>query len=112
MAGKVAAGIGLVRECIAEAGTVVDVGGSIRTPGERHVSANVERVALIMVERAQARVRITKVRGEIRQPSGDGAAAVGDLIGVSEMKLCAVGDARRPQREFPAADQGLLNGER
>ena len=53
MAGEVVAGIGLPGKAIQETGAVVDVSGSVRAPRERHVTAEVERVALVMVERGQ-----------------------------------------------------------
>src|SRR5271165_4050899 len=51
-------------------------------------------------------------KGEIGESAGDGAAALGDLVGVGEVQLRAVGDARRTESEFPAANQSLRDGER
>ena len=93
MAGEIAAGIGLARESISEAGAVVDVGGGIRAPRERDIGADVERVALVVIERAEARAWIAEIRGEIRQSPGDRAATVRDLVRVGKMKLGAMGDA-------------------
>src|SRR5664279_145672 len=42
VSGEIAAGIGLVRERVAETRAVVDVGGSKRAPGERDVRADVK----------------------------------------------------------------------
>ena len=49
--GQVCAGIGQARESVGEAGAVVDVGGSVAAPGKDDVAADVERVALIVIER-------------------------------------------------------------
>ncbi len=38
---------------VAEAGAVVDVGGGIGTPGEGDDAADVEGVALVVIERAK-----------------------------------------------------------
>src|SRR5229473_5047783 len=101
----------LAGERVTEARAVVDVGGHTGTPRQQDVAADVQCVALIVVELAEARVWIAEIRGEIRQPSGDGAAAVGDLVGIRKMKLCAMSDAWRTQRQFPSADEGLFNRE-
>ena len=67
---------------VAEAGAVIDVGGSVGVPGQRDIAADVERVALVVVERAES-----GEERDIGQSAGDGAAAFGDLIGIGEVKL-------------------------
>src|ERR1700683_1840286 len=50
---QIIAWVGRAGESIAEAGTVVDVGGDIRVPRESDVTAYVERVALVVIEWSQ-----------------------------------------------------------
>ena len=83
VSGKIAAGIRRIRERIAEPRTIVNVGGSVGAPRQRDVGPEVQSVALVMVKRAQAGVGIAEIRGAIRQASGNGAAAVGNLIRAS-----------------------------
>ena len=88
---------GRVRIAVDEAGAVVDVGGSISLPRQRRVEADVERVALIVVDRRVAR-RDVALRSVLRvvadQATGDGAALLGDLVGVGEVRLTELPDAR------------------
>src|SRR5580704_2082646 len=48
---QIVAGIGLGGECVAESGAVVNIGGSVGMPGKCNVAAEVERVALVVIER-------------------------------------------------------------
>jgi len=113
VAGEILAGVrpaGDALLSVVESGAVVNVGGGVGTPGEDDVAAQVERVALVMVERAKVGFdvgdRIGRADVGIVQSPGDDATGLGDLIGVSEMKLAAAGDAGRAQRQFPSANQG------
>ena len=94
---------------IAEARAVVDVSGSKRPPGKADVPANVEGVALVVIEGTQAGIWIAEICGEIRKPTANGAPTFGDLIGIGKMDLSAVSDARRAQGQFPTADFCSLN---
>src|SRR5258706_12386658 len=58
-----------------------------------------------------ARARTEGFRGKVCQPPGERPPAVSDLVGIRKMKLRTMSDARRTQRQFPSADEGLLNGE-
>ena len=94
---QILAGIWRARESVAESGAVVNVGGGIGAPREADVAAYVERVALVVIERSESgRER------EVGEAAGDGAAALGDLVGVGEVNLGTAGDAGRAQREFPS----------
>ncbi len=103
---QIGAGIRLAWESVAEAGAVVDVGGGVGAPRERDVAAHVEGVALVVIERRQA-----GGQGEIGETAGDGSAAFGNLVGVGEVELAAMGDAGRAESEFPSADHCLGNGD-
>jgi hypothetical protein len=108
VAGEIVALVGLAWHAglsVVEAGTIVDVRRGIGAPGKANVSAHVQRVPLVMVERAESgRER------EIGETSCDGPAPLGDLVGVGEVNLDAVREAGRAQGEFPSANQGLGNG--
>ena len=83
-------------------------------PGQRDVAAEVEGVALVVVESAVAGDRrgIADVGGEVGEAAGDGASGGGGLVRIGEMNLGAVGEARRTEGDFPAADNGSFDGER
>ena len=49
---------------------------------------------------------------KIRKAACDGQFAFGDLIGVREMNLATVGDARRAKRQFPAMNLCPINRKR
>src|SRR5277367_3298229 len=90
---KIVSLVGLARHTgfsIAEARAIVNVGRSIGTPGKCDIGAYVERVALIMVERSKA-----GCGREVGKATGDGTAALRDLIGVGEVNLGAVREAGR-----------------
>ncbi len=56
MAGEIGPGVGPAGNTlcsVAEAGAVVDVGGGIGAPGEGDDAADVEGVALVVIERAK-----------------------------------------------------------
>src|SRR5438046_706242 len=73
--------IRLAGEGVAEAGTVVNVGRGIAVKGESNITAEVQRVALVVVERAKVQDR------KIGQAAVDGTASFGDLIGVCQVDL-------------------------
>ena len=47
---QIGAGVGLSGERVGEAGAVVNVGEGMNSPGKSEVAADVQRVALIMIE--------------------------------------------------------------
>ena len=84
---------------VAESGAVVNVGRGIGAPGKANVAAHVERITLVMVKRAES-----GSEREIGETAGDGAAALGDLVGIGKVNLTAMRNAGRAEREFPSAD--------
>ena len=109
--GQVISRIGLALEGVAETGTVVHVGRNVGAPRERNVATNIKGIALIVVERTESSRRkwITDIAGEVREPSVNAAAAFGDLVGVCEMELPAMGDAGRPHGNFPPSNFGSVD---
>src|SRR3984893_2938614 len=75
---------------------VVNVSRCIASPGQRELSADVQRVSLIVVEKLEA-----IAEGEIGETAGDVAEPKGELIGVGQVQLSSIANARRAQREFP-----------
>src|SRR5580700_1757890 len=90
---------------VVESRAVVDVRGDVGARWEVDVAANVERIALVVIERAKIRLDVSDRVGTadvgVVEASGDYAASFCDLVGVGEVNLGTVGDARRAQREFP-----------
>src|SRR5262249_53539718 len=88
-----------------QTGAVIKISRSKTAPGKRGVSANIQGVALIVVEGAEIGNR------KIRQPAGDRASGLGNLIRVCEVNLCAMSNLRRTQRYLPSVDLGAFDGE-
>src|SRR4029077_6374847 len=72
----------------------------------RGVSADIERVALIVIERPKVQ------DGEVREAPSDCAPGLCRLIRVRKMNSRAIGNSRRAQRDLPSIDEGVLDGER
>ena len=89
---------------IREARSVVNVSRCVASPGQRVLSADVQRVPLIMVEQFEA---VSK--GEVSEAAINVAETERQLIRVSQVQLCAIADSRRAQREFPPVDSSPLN---
>ena len=93
---------------VAEAGCVIDVCGSIRMPRQAVLTANVERVPLVVVEQAEAGGR----RGAGSNKTACNAAETErQLIGIGQIKLCTVINAWRAQGKLPPIDGRALDGE-
>ena len=77
-------------------------------PGQGELAAEVERVALVVIEGEISR----RWNGAIREQAADDASmAEGELIGVVKVELAAVTDAGRTKSKFPAGDAGGLDGD-
>ena len=92
---------------VGEARGVVNIGRRVRM--ERHfvACAEVQRVALVMVEQREA-----VAEGEISQAAVDVAEGESELIGIREINLRPIADVRRAQRKLPAIDARALNRDR
>ena len=82
-------GSGGVGVAVGEAGAVVDVGGGVGMRGERGVEADIQRVALVVVDGGvvEAGVAGGVADGSADEASGDVATLLRDLVGVSEVGL-------------------------
>jgi len=98
---------GDARVAVGKPGGVVNVGCRVRM--ERHFvsCAEVQCIALVMIEKSEA---ITK--GKIREAAVDVAKSESELIGIREINLRPIADARRAQRKFPPVDARALNRDR
>src|SRR5271154_3464601 len=90
---------------VGEAGAVVYVAGSIRVPRQSVLPADVQGVALIVVQQAEA-----IAERKIGEPAIDVAESQSQLIRIGEINLRAIFDARGTQCQFPAFDARALNG--
>src|SRR5712692_5251170 len=95
------------RIAIREARPVVHIGRHVAAPRETQGAAEVQGIALIVVEQKK-----TAGRREIRQSSSDCAEALGNLIRVCHVYLAAILDAWRADRELPAHDVCSINRQR
>ena len=76
-------------------------------PRKAVLSADVKRVALVVVEEAKAGRR----RGAGgNETAGDAPETESQLVGVREIELGAMANARGAQREFPTVDARALDG--
>src|ERR1700720_1473843 len=90
---------------VREARSVIHVGGSVASPRERPLPANVQRVPLVVVEQTETRRR----NGAwTNQSSGDAAERERDLVRIGQVDLPSLANLRRPQRQLPAVDARAL----
>src|SRR5579862_6392891 len=103
-----------VGRTIGEARTVIDVCGGVGIPGKGCVETNVERVALIVVERTVAWSRLATwvCRRKTDQSASNGTPSLRDLIRVCEVKLAAMPDARGSESQFPSSNQCAIDRDR
>lgn len=101
-----------VRRSIRESRAVVDVRRGENMPWKNRVDPGVQRVSLIVVDSRESRIRLASVRsrGGTNQATRERRGVLGNLIRVGDMRLGAVPQTRRPQRDLPAADQGPVPG--
>src|SRR5437899_5862942 len=91
---------------VGKARGVGDVRGRVGMPRQSILAPNMKRVALIMIEEAA-----TAAEGEIGEAAIDAATTERELIGISQINLAAVTDARGAHSEFPAVDARTLDGD-
>lgn len=92
---------------VGEAGGVVDVGRSVGMEWEIVPRAQVQGVALVVIEEAEA---VTK--GKVGETTIDVAKGEGELVRIGQVNLSTIADAGRTQRKFPTVDARALNGYR
>ena len=78
---QIIAGIRLPGKRVGESGAVINIGRSKAAPRQSNIAADIQSVALIVIEGPRSRER------KIGQTSGDCAAGLRDLVRIGEMKL-------------------------
>ncbi len=104
VAGQVSAGMLRIGRTIREARAVVDIRRNVTLPRKLRVEADVERIALVMIERGIARRNLAGcgICGiEADEAAGDRSRALSDLIRVGEMNVRAIPESRRTNRRLP-----------
>src|ERR1700687_6158834 len=99
----------MVRRGIAirKARPVVHIGRHVAAARETQNAAEVQSIALIMVEQEK-----TARRREIGQSSVHSAEAFGNLVRVCQVDLAPILDARRADGKFPTYDACSVDGQR
>ena len=98
---------GDARVAVGKPGGVVNVGCRVRMKRQFVSCAEVQSVALVMIEQSEAVAEV-----EISQAAVDVAEGESELIGIREINLRPIADARRAQRKLPAVDARALNRDR
>src|SRR5580704_17069987 len=86
---------------------VIDVGGSIRVPGQRVIAPDMQCVALVMIKQLKA---VTE--REIRQAPVDISKTQRQMIGIGQIHLASIANARRLQGQLPSIDPRALDRNR
>lgn len=94
------------RVSVGEARSIGDVGGGVGMPGQIVLGAEVQGVALVMIEKSA-----TATEREISEAAVDAAASESELIRIGQVELRAIADARGAQSDLPSADASALNGD-
>ena len=92
------------RAPVGEAGGIGDVGRSEGMEWEIVMRAEVQGIALVVIEEFE-----TVAEGEVCQAAVDVAEGEGELVRIGQVNLSAIADAGRTQRKFPTADARALN---
>jgi hypothetical protein len=90
---------------IGEAGGVVEVGRSVGMEWEIVPRAQVQGVALVVIEEVEA-----VPKGKVGEAAIDVAEGEGELVRIGQVHLSAIADAGRAERKFPTVDARALNG--
>src|SRR5260221_12003013 len=93
------------RIAVREARAVIDVRRSVSARRQCVLAAQMQRIALVMIEQKKARGRRS---ARTDQAANDAAEAKSELIGIGEIELRAVADPWRTQRQLPAIDSRAL----
>jgi hypothetical protein len=97
------------RIAVGKAGAVINVSRRVCAPRQRVLAAKMQRVALIVVEQKKARWRRS---ARTDQAANNATEAERQLVGLGEIDLRSILDARRTQRQLPAANSCALHIDR
>src|SRR5882672_3839566 len=93
---------------IEESGAVAQIPGRERAPRQSGAKADAERISLVVVEEKKSLVR----RCEIGETTCDRSGAFDELMGIGQIKLEAIRDARRPRGQFPTVNACAIDRQR
>src|SRR5436309_13409135 len=93
---------------VEESGSVAHIPGRERLPRQSDVKADAKRISLVVVEEKKSLVR----RCEISKAARDRAGAFHELMGIGQINLESVRDARRARGELPTVNAGAIDRQR
>src|SRR5262249_40028283 len=92
---------------VGEARSIVNVSRCIASPRQSVLTADVQRVPLVVVKKLEA-----LANGEVRESAVDVSETKRKLVRVGQINLSAIADARRAQGQLPPIDPRPLNRNR
>src|SRR2546425_3234751 len=93
---------------IEESRAVAQIPGSERAPRQRGAKAHAKRISLVVVEEKKSLVRWCEIGEATRDRSG----AFHELMGIGQINLEAIRDARRARGQFPTVNAGTIDRQR
>ena len=93
---------------VKESGAVAQTRGRERAPRQRRVKADAERVSLVVVEEKKSLVR----RSEIGEATRDRTSTFHELMGIGQINLEPICDARRVRGQLPTVNAGAVDRQR
>src|SRR5258708_29944534 len=93
---------------VEEPGAVTQVPGRECAPRQSGVNADAERISLVVVEEKKSLVR----RSEIGEATRDRTSTFHELMGIGQINLEPICDARRVRGQFPAVNAGAVDCQR
>src|SRR5882724_2296644 len=93
---------------IEESRAVAQIPRRKRAPRQSGVKADAERISLVVVEEKKSLVR----RSEIGEATRDRPGAFHELMGIGQINLEAIRDARRARGQFPTVNAGTIDRQR
>src|SRR6267143_5993992 len=93
---------------VEESRAVAQVPGRERAPRQSGVKADAERISLVVVEEKKPLVR----RCEIGEATRDRSSTFHELMGIGQINLEAIRDARRARGQFPTVNASAIDRQR
>src|SRR5882762_11336721 len=93
---------------IEESGAVAQMAGRERAPWQSSAKADAERISLVVVEEKKTLVRWCEIGETTRDRSG----AFHELMGIGQINLEAIRDARRARGQFPTVNASAIDRQR
>src|SRR5882672_492033 len=87
---------------------IAQIPGRERAPRQRGAKADAKRMSLVVVEEEKSLVR----RSEIGEATSDRSSAFHELMGIGQINLEAIRDARRARGQFPTVNASAIDRQR